>query len=191
MAIGIARSESYYFYRTNITKTGSAKDTLKIRREQAKDCKAIHQLTTEAFSGLPYSDGSEPHIIDRLRADGDLTLSLLAVSNDNLIGHIAFSPVTIGNHTSAWYGLGPVSVRPNRQRSGIGSALINEGLRILKNMGANGCALIGNPDYYSRFGFISNGAVQYEDLEDKYVQWKSFGEQRPEGVLIYSPGFQT
>lgn len=162
---------------------------MEIRSEKPEDHHEIHRLTANAFAGLSYSDGTEPAIIDRLRAAGDLTLSLVAMKSDALVGHVAFSPVSIGICTSTWYGLGPVSVRPDLQRTGIGSALIIEGLRILEGMGADGCVLIGDPDYYCRFGFRSDGRIQYRDLPDEYVQWKSFGEQRPEGLLVFSPAF--
>lgn len=164
---------------------------MEIRREQVENHGEIHRLTTAAFAGLPHSSGSEPDIIDRLRADGDLTLSLVAIKEHDLVGHIAFSPVRINNQIGAWYGLGPVSVWPDLQHNGIGSALINEGLNILKNIGANGCALIGDPNYYCRFGFSSDGSVHYKDLPDKYVQYISFGEQRPEGNLFFSPAFDS
>lgn len=162
---------------------------VKICRERPEDHLEIHRLTADAFKPMSFSDGTEPDIIDRLRETGDLTLSLVAIENDSLLGHVAFSPVSIGNSTEGWYGLGPVSVKQERQRSGIGSALINEGLRILDSMDALGCALIGDPNYYCRFGFISDGNVHYQNLPDKHVQWKSFGEQRPKGQLVFSPAF--
>jgi len=162
---------------------------MEIRREHPEDLQAIHQLTADAFAPMSYSDGTEPAIIDGLRAAGNLTLSLVAIMNDDLVAHVAFSPVTIGDNTNSWYGLGPVSVRTNLQRSGIGTALINEGLRVLKGTDADGCALIGDPNYYCRFGFVSDGSIQYKGVSDEIVQWKSFSKQRPEGLLVFSPEF--
>ena len=107
------------------------------------------------------------------------------------MGHIAFSPVSIGQHLTGWYGLGPVSVDPEHQRKGIGSALINEGFKKLKERHANGCALIGDPNYYSRFGFLSDGKVQYQDVPGKNVQWISFGEIIPTGELVFCPAFDS
>ncbi|MFK7995774.1 MAG: GNAT family N-acetyltransferase [Granulosicoccus sp.] len=160
-----------------------------IRREQPEDHLLIHQLTAEAFAPMTFSDGTEPDIIDKLRAAGNLSISLVALKNYVLVGHVAFSPVSIGDVADSWYGLGPVSVQPGLQRTGIGSALINDGLRKLENMGAAGCALIGDPNYYCRFGFVSDGSIHYEGLPDKHVQWKSFGKQHPEGFLVFSPEF--
>jgi len=118
-----------------------------------------------------------------------------AINNNVLVGHVAFSPVSIdvvdgvGSGTNRWYGLGPVAVLPELQRKGIGSALINKGLNILRNMGADGCALIGDPNYYNRFGFISDGNLHYENVADKNVQWLSFNNVRPSGQLVFSPAF--
>jgi putative acetyltransferase len=140
-----------------------------IRPEHPGEEQMIHDLTVAAFEPMSYSDGSEPPIIAGLRADGDLTISLVAVEGSDIIGHIAFSPVTIGADNEGWYGLGPVSVWPARQRRGIGSMLINEGLSILIARGAKGCALIGDPGYYSRFGFQRDGSLSYQELPAQYV----------------------
>ena len=161
-----------------------------IRPEQPADEQMIHDLTVAAFEPVPYSDGSEASIIAGLREDGDLTVSLVAVEGSDIVGHVAFSPVTVGASSDGWYGLGPVSVCPDRQRKGIGSALINEGLSILRAQGAKGCALVGDPDYYGRFGFRSDGRVSYEELPSQYVQRLSFGDEVPSGRLRFSPAFQ-
>ena len=160
-----------------------------IRAEQAGDISPIHRLTAEAFAPMSFSDGTEPDVIDSLRAVGDLTLSLVAIEYQVLAGHVAFSPVNISGVKKAWYGLGPVSVIPELQRKGIGSALINDGLGSLRNLGAHGCALIGDPNYYSRFGFVSDGNLHYEGVPDNHVQWLSFDNAQPKGQLVFSPAF--
>src|SRR5690606_18603384 len=114
---------------------------------------AIHTLVAAAFDGHPHSDGSEPAIVDRLRADGDLTISLVAEDGGEIVGHIAFSPVTISDGNEGWFGLGPVAVAPQRQREGIGAALIEHGLALLRERGSAGCVVLGDPAYYGRFGF--------------------------------------
>jgi len=164
-------------------------NSISIRTEQPADSKFIYQLTQIAFEPKAYSDGTEADVIDRLRASGSLTLSLVAKINTEIVGHVAFSPVTIGQFTKDWYGLGPVSVLPDHQLTGIGSSLINEGLKRLQERSAEGCALIGDPRYYSRFGFVSNGEVTYSDVPNDIVQWLSFGEQRPTGELIFHSAF--
>jgi len=124
-----------------------------IRVEHSADVSAIHALTEIAFRDMPFSDGDEQDLIDRLRALGALTLSLVAVVDAEVVGHIAFSPATAADGSHPWFALGPVSVAPELQGQGIGSALIERGLEIIKGQGALGCILTGNPQYYRRFGF--------------------------------------
>jgi len=162
---------------------------MEIRDERPEDTPGIHQLTADAFTPKSFSDGTEPAIIDALRNAGDLTISLVAIKDNLLVGHVAFSPVVVCSDKSGWYGLGPVSVLPELQRQGIGSALINKGLRILRHQGATGCALIGDPNYYSRFGFVSDGNLHYEGIPDEHVQWLSFEKEHPKGQLVFSPAF--
>lgn len=162
-----------------------------IREERRADCDFIYRITQDAFKSKAFSDGTEADVIDRLRASGDLTLSLVAQNDADVVGHVAFSPVVIGQHTTGWYGLGPVAVHPDHQRKGVGSSLIKEGLKILAARQADGCGLIGDPKYYSRFGFVSDGEVQYKDVPDKNVQWLSFGERRPTGELVFRPAFDS
>ena len=102
----------------------------------------------ESTSGL-----SEAQIVEELRRDGALTLSLVGEADGEIVAHVAFSQVRIGEVQTGWYGLGPVSVRPDLQNRGFGSALIREGLSRLRALGANGCVLLGYPPYYARFGF--------------------------------------
>jgi len=93
-----------------------------IRPEAAGDEATIHTLTETAFAPMPFSGGTEQHVIDALRKDGDLTLSLVAedahLNSGRIVGHIAFSPVTIADGAQGWFGLGPVSVWPELQKSG-------------------------------------------------------------------------
>ncbi|MFK7861724.1 MAG: GNAT family N-acetyltransferase [Granulosicoccus sp.] len=161
-----------------------------IRRETVEDIEAIFRLTTEAFSPVSFSDGSEPQIIDALRSDGELTLSLVAVDHSHIVGHIAFSPVRINGVDDSWFGLGPLSVLPELQKKGIGTLLINEGCRQLEERGANGIVLIGNPDYYGKFGFTGGGKISYRDVPVRLVQWLSFKSDMPEGEIQYCRGFK-
>ena len=115
---------------------------IEIRAETNDDIAAIAEVTLAAFATLEISNQTEHFIIEALRAAGALTLSLVAEVDGRVIGHIAFSPVTISDGTPDWYGLGPVSVLPEYQRQGIGKALIHEGLALLKRMHARGCCLV-------------------------------------------------
>ncbi len=109
-----------------------------IRNEIDADISAITEVTIAAFKTLEISNHTEQFIIAALRAAKALTLSLVAEADGRVIGHIAFSDVTISDGTRNWYGLGPISVLPEYQRQGIGKALIQEGLSRLKDMNVQG-----------------------------------------------------
>ncbi len=120
---------------------------IQIRPETQGDETAIHAVTKDAFEGKAYASGTEASIIDQLRLDGDLTISLVAEDGGEIVGHVAFSPAWIGNASKMWFGLGPVAVLPHRQQQGIGQLLIEEGLKQLRNHGAAGCVLVGDPSF--------------------------------------------
>ncbi|MGB0906650.1 MAG: GNAT family N-acetyltransferase [Maricaulaceae bacterium] len=162
-----------------------------IRDEKHGDEAVIFDLTQAAFAPMPYSSGTEGPIINALRRDGDLTLSRVAIEGDEIIGHIAFSPVTIKRAKAPWFALGPVSVQPDKQGRGVGSALIHDGLEQLKSLSANGCVLVGNPAYYGRFGFKNDGRISYGDVPSEFVQWLSFEGDMPSGEIRYSPAFEA
>lgn len=160
-----------------------------IRKERPGDEVAIHSVTNAAFADQAHASGTEARIVDALRADGDLTLSLVAELNGEIIGQISFSPVAIDGAHSGWFGLGPVSVHPDHQHVGVGSALIRQGLERLASSGAAGCALIGSPDYYSRFGFFSDGQLGYGDVPAPYVQRVVLAGPDRVGDLVYGVAF--
>ncbi|MGJ5621559.1 GNAT family N-acetyltransferase [Sulfitobacter sp. MF3-043] len=132
-----------------------------IRDEITGDKAAIYNLTEAAFAPVKMSDGSEPQIVDDHRESGDLTLSLVVLNDDQIVGHIAFSPVTISCSKGKSFGLGPVSVHPEHQSAGIGRQLIEDGLGTLRSLYAAGCVLLGDPAYYGRFGFSSPGDLTF------------------------------
>ncbi|MBY3166423.1 GNAT family N-acetyltransferase [Rhizobium laguerreae] len=162
-----------------------------IRYETPDDIDTIHDLTSTSFKPMPYSDGTEAEIVRRLRAAGDLKISLVAEQDGEILGHVAFSPVTINGANDGWFGLGPISVKPERQRQGIGKAMIARGLELLNEMGASGCALIGNPEIYSRVGFGSDGQLKYLDLDTQLVQTIVFRGSPPSGALQFAPAFES
>lgn len=162
-----------------------------IRPERPHDVDPIDRLTIAAFEPQWFSDGSEAPIIRSLRASGDLTLSLVAEADGDVIGHVAFSPVTIDGSHDGWFGLGPISVRLDWQRRGIGRALVAEGLRRLRDRDARGCALIGDPDIYGRMGFTSDGALSHRGLDRSVVQHVTFSGPPPRGELQFAPAFDA
>ena len=100
---------------------------MKIRLETPQDINAIEKITIAAFNGKLYSDQTEHLIVNRLREAGAMSVSLVAEVDGQVVGHVAFSVVTINGEDKGWYGLGPVSVSPELQKQGIGSKLIREG----------------------------------------------------------------
>ncbi len=162
-----------------------------IREERPSDDAQINDLTERAFAPMPFSDDTEAEALRALRRAGDLTLSLVAEDETGIVGHVAFSPVTINGKDGGWYGLGPISVEPDRQRAGIGRSLVAVGLDTLRQRGAAGVALIGNPDIYSRFGFESDGKLTYKQLEPRLVQRIIFSGDPPEGELLFAPGLEV
>lgn len=163
---------------------------IEIRDETPSDPAAIAALTTLAFATAAHSSGTEAAIVDALRDEaGVLTLSLVAVSGGELVGHVAFSPITVGAAAAGWYGLGPVSVRPERQRQGIGSALIQTGLERLRQRGAAGCILVGDGNYYRRFGFENDPAIHHEGVPPEYLLALRFGEECSSGAVRFHAAF--
>jgi putative acetyltransferase len=159
-----------------------------IRSELPGDVDAIRAVTTAAFAATSYGSGSEAAIVDALRQSGALTVSLVAV-DDGIVGHIAFSPIRIDGVPGSWYGLGPVSVQPERQRKGIGDRLIRDGLARLKQLGAGGCVVVGDPGYYRRFGFVSNPGLRYRGASQKYFQRLVIDGAVPSGEVTYDAAF--
>jgi putative acetyltransferase len=160
-----------------------------IRKERAADCDAIAQVTIAAFKTLPISNNTEQFIINALRAAGALTLSLVAEIDGRIVGHIAFSPVTISDGTRDWYGLGPISVLPEYHKQGVGKSLINNGLSLLKELGGQGCALVGDPNYYNRFGFRNYPTLLYEEIPQEYFLALPFSSRVPQGTVVFHQGF--
>ena len=160
-----------------------------IRPERAGDEAVIHALTEAAFRDMLFSDGDEQDLVDALRRDGDLSLSLVAEDAERIVGHIAFSPVSISDGTKDWYGLGPVSVWPELHHQGVGSALVRRGISDMRAAGAKGIVLLGSPEYYERFGFEHDPALQYPGPPAEYFQRLVLDGPPPAGVVAYAPAF--
>ena len=160
-----------------------------IRKETTSDIEAISQVTTAAFKTLPISNHTEQFIIEALRAAGALTLSLVAEIDGSVVGHVAFSPVIISDGAKDWYGLGPVSVLPEYQKQGIGKSLINEGLSLLKQLDGQGCALVGNPNYYKWFGFKNFPEIVHDGVPQEVFLALPFNEKIPQGIVVFHEGF--
>ena len=165
---------------------------LHVRPESPDDREAIRTVIEAAFRENSHSNETEAEIIEGLRNAGALTLSLVAVDPEgDILGHIAFSPVSIESGESGWYGLGPVGVWPHGQRQGVGTALVTDGLGRLKVLGANGCVLLGDPAFYGRFGFVSDPALSYRGLPARFVQRLVIAPPAPKGEITYHQAFEA
>lgn len=162
-----------------------------IRAETPADIAAITDVTVAAFRNHPLSHQTEQFIVNALRAANALAVSLVAEAGGQVVGHIAFSPVTVSDGTRNWYGLGPVSVSPEHQRRGIGKALIHDGLSSLRALGACGCALVGDPGYYARFGFSNSPCLVYKGVPQEVFPVLPFGGEIPRGIVVFHEGFQA
>lgn len=163
---------------------------INIRSEESSDIDVITELTKAAFENHPPDRQIEHFIILDLRAAGALSISLVSEVDGLIVGHIAFSPVTISDGTTNWYGLGPVSVLPDYQGCKIGMTLVNTGLDLLKSMGAKGCAIAGLPIYFNRFGFTNHPQLIHEEGPQEIFSAKSFIDWVPCGKVEFHQAFK-
>ncbi len=164
---------------------------VRIRNETSADISAIAEVTAAAFKTLAISNHTEQFIIAALRAAKVLTVSLVAELDGRVVGHVAFSPVTISDGTQNWYGLGPVSVLPEYQRQGIGKALIQEGLSRLRDLKAQGCCLVGHPEYYKQFGFKNIPGLVHQGVPQEVFFALSLTDHVPQGIVEFHEGFKA
>jgi putative acetyltransferase len=159
-----------------------------IRPETAADVDAIDRITCAAFQHHPHSDQTEHLIIARLRARrsahavaggragwaGDRSCGLFA-------GHFF-------GRRAGWYGLGPIAVAPRHQGQGVGSALVQQGLELLRARGAAGCLVLGEPAYYGRFGFAHRAECVFR-RPCACFQVLAFGNSKASGEVAYHAAF--
>lgn len=159
-----------------------------VRDEQESDVIAISALIREAFARVSESNGKEHFIVEALREEAALTVSLVAVCANRVVGHVAFSPVAVEGG-DGWYGLGPVAVSPDCQNQGVGTQLIHEGLKRLKDCDAQACVVLGEPAFYDRFGFETRSDVILEGVPPSYFQVLKLSETEARGPVRYHDVF--
>ncbi|WP_353141709.1 GNAT family N-acetyltransferase [Acinetobacter pragensis] len=162
-----------------------------IRDETEADIPAIEALTQAAFLNAAHSSHTEQFIVNQLRKAQQLSLSLVAEDQQQIVGHVAVSPVHISSGDAGWYGLGPISVCPDKQGLGIGSMLMHAALQRLKALGAEGCVLLGDPNYYARFGFKPVSGLVLPGVPEEYFQAVSFTGTFPQGEVTYHDAFNA
>ncbi len=163
---------------------------MKVRAEKRSDIKRVEEIIISAFSGHPYSNQKEHLLVARLRSDEALTVSLVAETKEDVVGHISFSEVSINGEYLSWFGLAPVSVAPEYQNQGIGSQLIHAGLEAIKAIRANGCVVLGEPDFYCRFGFRALPKLSLAGVSPEYFLTLAFSNEIPSGMVEFHKAFK-
>lgn len=166
-----------------------ANHTALIRDERPDDIPAISTITREAFRDHPDGGLAEARIVEALRDDRALAVSLVAEVDRRVVGHIGFSPVNISDGSIDWFGLGPLSVDPGMQGRGIGSLLVRAGLERLRSMGAQGCVVLGDVDFYGRFGFADDMDLILQGLPQTFFHAILFDGEAAHGRVEFHPVF--
>lgn len=167
---------------------------IQIRPERQEDYQQVRELVQDAFALAEHSDGDEHDLIERMRLSPEYIpeLSLVAVSGDIILGHIMFSKITIGQ--SEAIALAPLSVRTDWQRKGIGRLLVTAGHELASGMKYTCSVVLGNPLYYSKFGYEKAsvyGIIAPFDVPNEYYMVCDLGNTGdiPQGNVIYSDAF--
>ncbi|ANX11383.1 GNAT family N-acetyltransferase [Fictibacillus arsenicus] len=169
---------------------------IQIRAERSGDQKAICQINDAAFNG-----DNESRLIDAIR-NSELfvpELSLVAVADGKLIGHILFSIVTIksGENDVPTLALAPMAVVPEQQNKGVGSLLVEEGLKRAKDQGFEHAVVLGHPEFYPRFGFVPASTKGIEapfpvpDEVFMAIELKEESLDQIKGKIVYPSAFDT
>jgi putative acetyltransferase len=161
-----------------------------LRPENAADKQGIYEVHAASFP-----TALEARLVDALREAQRLTVSLVAIDDGRVVGHVAFSPVTVAGRARG-AGLGPVAVQPAFRRRGIADRLIRDGLRRSQELGYDFAVVLGEPHYYARFGFVPAGSY---GLRDEFGGGDAFqvlelrpgGVPRDAGVVRYAPEFDV
>ncbi|MBX9654738.1 N-acetyltransferase [bacterium] len=165
-----------------------------IRDERPGDIPLIRSVVYAAFLNHPHhAPGALPtehKIVDELRNKNVLIISAVALVNDLVVGHVAYSPILIDGKPTKWLGLGPVSVHPDYQGQGIGTHLITTTLARLR-LEQDGIVVLGNPDYYSRFGFRHDSRLELEGVPPEFFMSLHFAGTIPSGIVTYPPAFSV
>jgi len=168
---------------------------IEIREETEEDYQAIRKVNDRAF-GQP----DEGRIVDKIRDACKEAMSLVAVLDHEIVGHVFFSPVAIHSsaHSVTGMGLGPMSVLPDFQNRGIGTMLVNEGLRRIRGTSCPFVVVLGHETYYPRFGFERASQFgltpQWEGIPDAAFMAIILDEKAMkdvEGVVTYREEFSA
>ncbi len=159
------------------------------RPETPHDHHVIYDITKRAFAPMPFSAGNEQVLINNFRDAGALSISLVAEVNGHVRGHVAFTPASAADGTRPWFALGPIAVEPAFQRHGIGKALIYAGLRQLEKLNAAGCVVVGDTNYYLRFGFALSPDCCPPDEPPEHFMLLPMRNKTPKAIISFHPLF--
>ena len=162
-----------------------------IRDQIEADFAAVHDLVIAAFKTMPYACGREQFLMDALWRTGAATVALVAEDAGVIVGQAAFSKVKVGGADVGWHGCGPLSVLPERHKQGVGAALMHAGLERLRALGGKGCVLVGNPEYYSRFGFQNTDAMREPGVPPEVFMALLFAGETPRGDVEFDKAFEA
>ncbi|MDZ5473070.1 N-acetyltransferase [Bacillus sp. 31A1R] len=174
--------------------------TIHIRQEKTEDYSIVEEVIKSAFADMEISDKTEHELVARIRKSEAFIpeLSLVATNEEeNIIGHILFSKIHIVNdtHSEESLALAPVSVLPDFQNIGVGKLLINEGLKIAKELGYKSVVVLGHPNYYPKFGFEKasswgiNPPFKVPDEVFMIMELRENALEGVSGVVEYSSAF--
>jgi putative acetyltransferase len=165
-----------------------------IREEGRRESAAVWAVVSAAFG-----QAAEADLVESLRENGNLLLSLVAERDGEIVGHIAFSPITVESEAGDWQavGLGPLAVAPAFQRQGFGSALMYAGLEAVRQQGHEVVFVLGHPAYYHRFGFVTaadHGLRWEREVPPEFFMVQALLEGAlagRSGVVRYGPEFDS
>jgi putative acetyltransferase len=165
---------------------------ISIRPEKREDHTAVYRVNELAF-GQP----NEADLVDALREKAAAFISLVATVDDNVVGHIFFSPVTVESEETAFsaMGLAPMAVLPAHQNQGVGSLLVREGLKECRRLDYDIVVVLGHPNYYPRFGFEPAGSkglrCEYDVPDEVFMvtELKPNALLATRGLVKYHPVF--
>lgn len=163
-----------------------------IRRERPEDASAVRRVNEQAFG-----QRAEADLVDALRQRDELLVSLVAIEDEQVVGHILFSPVTVQSDGASWgaMGLGPMAVLPEHQGKGIGSQLVEAGLEECRKARHKVVVVLGHPEFYPRFGFAPSkplGIRWEKDVPEEVFMVTELREgalAERGGVVKYLPEF--
>ncbi len=170
--------------------------SLILRPELPDDFEQIDRLIRVSFECSSVGYHNEAELVRALRNLGDLKLSVVAEVDDQIVGHIAFSPVKFSmddqfNGHESWFCLAPLAVLPAFQGKMIGQHLVQSGMAGLQKIQASGVIVLGDANYYQRFGFKHIPACTLNQAESEHLLGYSFNARALKGDIILSKGFNV